>query len=630
LLETERTDDPGIPRALVRVGLASNSHREAAIDYLRQLHAKSQCKMIVCASLFDALESENNVIAAAASGVLLDTGGAIGKGQVKRIVKAALGDPEQISEMIPRLRRLLRRGENEEAIEAICKYLSRDDAETNVSGSMAYLLAVEGYLDAPNVSDGLVLGGLSEPTLQEDILPHIKKMLDSPELVTDVRKALSKALNSGNENLVWGAVRCLWNAGMRFELRMMSAISKEGLESKNKARVRESMQMVQLLVDESVTKSTIIAVLRERISNLLAFREKEYAKAWPATQCLLNAEFFDDENLPKVLVHGGLPASEKTDQVISATERGINESPQFAEAVEQELWTAISDNEEAWQAVEMLNALFRPSIEHAMKNDSRRRQALIRVLIHNKENDFLANSILTDLTKDNEVHSYIKESIVRLLKNKEDSIVFGAACHLVEQGDLEHILLPRAVIRGGFSDATKSEKAVQLLDQIKTAPSMSLPLRAALNDALWDSDPQMAWNAAIYLIERYNSTHLGIAHALIHGGFSHGWRAPRADAQRRIRATLIDPSTRDTMEEALISNLFLPNDRNRLNFEVASLLASAGFDISEAIALAVDEDLRWLATPVLALIALSGRIEETAQAAKRVGAHNLLNVLVSS
>lgn len=627
LLTAGRTDDPGIPRALVRVGLASNSRREVAIQYLRQLRAQPQHNMAVRASLLDALESENGVIAAAAAGVLVDTGDATGKGRVKRVVRAALRDPKQISETLPRLKVLLHGDQNKEAIEAISEYLGGDDAETNVSGSVARLLAEEGHLAAPNAAEGLVLGGLSEPMLQEDVLPHIKKMLDDPELVTDARKALSIALDSSNENLAWGAVRCLWKAGMRFEPRIMSAISKEGLESKNEARVQEASGMLQVLLEEPVTAPSTIAVLRERISSLLAWREKEYEKAWPAAQCLLSAGVFIDENLPKILVYGGLSGSENLDQVVLITQQGVTENQQFSEAVEEELWTAISQDEKAWRAVEMLNALFRTSIEHVMKNDSGRRQALIRVLVHKAEDDPSANSLLADLTRDTECRSHVKESMVRLLKDKENSIAFGAACRLVEQNDLEHVMMPRAVVRAGFGNATKSEKAVQLLDQIRTVPSMSLPLRAALNESLWTSDPQTAWNAAIYLIERYNSTNPGIARALVHGGFSHGWKAPRADARKRLRAMLVDPSTRDTTEEALISSLFIPDEGHRFNFEVASLLASSGFDTSEALALTEHEHMRWLAAPVLALVALSGRIEETRSAARRVGSQALLDIL---
>jgi hypothetical protein len=74
LLRAGRTDFPGIPRALVRVGLASNSRREVAIQYLCQLRAQPQHNMAVRASLLDALQSENVVIAAAAARVLVDTG----------------------------------------------------------------------------------------------------------------------------------------------------------------------------------------------------------------------------------------------------------------------------------------------------------------------------------------------------------------------------------------------------------------------------------------------------------------------------------------------------------------------------------------------------------------------------
>ena len=627
LLTAGRTDDSGIPRALIKAGLASNSYREAAIRYLHQLRTQPQHNMEIRASLLDALGSENCVIATTAAGVLVDMGDATGESRVKRIVRAALRDPEQISEMLPRLKTLLQGDQNKEAIEVISEYLGGEDAQTNVSGSVAQLLVEEGHLDVKNVAEGLVLGGLSEPTLQEDVLPYVKKLLDEPELVTDTRRALSKALESNNENLVWGAVRCLWNAGMRFEPRMMSAISEEGLESENEVRVQEASRMFQVLIEERVTASSAIAVLRERIGSLMSWREKDYSKAWPAAQCLLQAGIFIDENVPKVFVNGGLSESREFDKVVAMAQRGITANSKFSKAVEDELWTAISQGEEAWSAVEVLNALFGSSIEQAIKNDYSRRRALIRVLVHKAEDEPSANSLLANLIKNTECSSRIKESMLPLLKDKEDSVVFGAACCLVEQNDFCHVMIPRAIVRAGFGNATKSEKAVQLLDRIRTVSAMSLPIRSALNEALWLDDPQTAWNAAIYLMEKYNSVNFGIARALVYGGFSHGWRAPRADARRRLRAMLIDSSTKDITREALISSLFIPDNDSRLNFEAASLLASADFDVSEALALTADENIRWMATPVLALVALSGQIEETRNAAKCCGSRNLLDIL---
>jgi hypothetical protein len=627
LLSAGRTDEAGITRALIRVGLASYSRREDAMQRLLQLQALSQHKMAVTASLLDALESENAAIAAASACILVDAGDATGKGRVKRIAKALLRDPEQISGILPRIRILLQYEQKMVTIDAISEYLGEDDTDNSMSGSVALLLAKEGHLEVGNIADGLVFGGLSEPTLHDDVLPYIKKMLDNPELVTDVRKALSRALDSSHENLVWGAVRCLWNAGMRFEPRIMSAISKEGLESKNEARVQEATRMVRVLIEEPVTASSTIAVLRERINTLMAWREKEYVKAWPAVQCLLRAGVFNDENLTKVLVHGGLSTSEKIEPLIEITKQGVSESKQFSEALEKELWEAISQEKNSWRVLEMLNILFHKSIENAMSNNSMRRQTLIRVLVHTAEENPSADSFLTDLIKDAKSRSQVMDCMVQLLKDKENSIAFGAACFLIEQNDLEHVLLPKAVVRAGFSNATKSAKAMQLLDQIRTTRSMSIPLRATLSEALWDSDPQTAWNAASYIIERYTIGYPGIARALVHGGFSHGWKAPRAEGQRRLRAMLNDPDTRDATEEALISSLFIPDEGYRLNFEVASLLAGIGVDLSEALALTVDEHVRWLTAPLLALIALSGRIEETHAAARRVGSKALLELL---
>lgn len=627
LLTTGRTDDLGILRALVRVGLNSGSRREIAVRYLRQLRTQPQQGMAVCAFLLDALESENGVIAAAAARVLVDIGDASGKGRVNRVAKAVLRDPKQIAETLPRIRALLQGSDSGEAIETISNYLGAEGAEANVSGSVARMLAEEGHLGVPNVADGLVLGGLSEPTLQEDVIPHIKKMLDDPELVTDARKALSEALDSSNANLAWGAVRCLWNAGMRFEPRIMTAICKVGLESDNEARVQEAKRMLQVLLEEPVTAPSTIAALRERISSVLAWRDKDYVKIWPAARCLLQAGIFIDENLPKVLVYGGLAGTENLDQVIAVARRGLAANPSFAEAVEKELWAAISQDEKAWRAAETLNLLFRASIERAIRKDGDRRRALIRALVYKAEDDPSANTLLGDLTTDAECRARVCESMVPLLKDKEDSIAFGAACRLIEQNDFGHVMMPRAIVRAGFGKATKSEKAMQLLDRIRTVPAMSLPVRSALNEALWSSDPQTAWNAAIYLIERYRSANPGIPRALVHGGFSHGWKAPRADAQKRLRSMLADKSMRDMTEEALIASLFIPDEEHRLNFPVALLLLGVGFHIGEVLAVTADEHTRWLAAPILALVALSGQIDETRNAAIVCGSKDLLAIL---
>jgi energy-coupling factor transporter ATP-binding protein EcfA2 len=627
-LAAGQTDVHGIPRALVRAGLVSNSRRKVAIQYLRQLRTHPKQSMAVQASLLDALDSKNDTIAAAAAGVIVDTGNMIGNGNVKRIVRAILRDATQISDTLPQIRLLLHGEWKEKTIEAISKYFDADEDEfdAEVAGFMARLLAEEGHLDAPHLATGLVLGGLSEPDLHEDVLPYITKMLDDPALITDAREKLSEALKSSNENLAWGAVRCLWNAGMRFEPGVISAISNEGLESENEARVQEASGMLKVLIEEPFTAPSTIAVLHERISSLLRWG-KEYKKAWPAVQCLIQAGIFNHDKLPEVLVYGGLSDSSKLDQVLEMSKNGVTENKQFAEAVEKVLWAATSQEKIHWEAVAMLNALFRTSLDAALEADSGRRQSIIRVLVGKAEEDSTADSILADISKSWAGTRYIQETLVRLLQDKDDTIAFAAARRLVDRGDLIHMMLPRAVIRGGFGKATKSGKAQHLLDKIRSELAMSLPLHAALNEALWAKDTQIMWNAAIYLVEQCGSTNPVIAHALLRGGLCHNWEAPRANARKRLRAMLIEPSTKIAAEEALISNLFILDEGNRFNFEVASLLAGTGFDMSEALALTFDEHMRWFAAPVLALVAMTGRVEETRNAATRIGAQNLLNII---
>ncbi len=630
LLAADYTRLPGLPRALVMVGLASTAWRETAATYLRRMRVDPRRELSVRASLLDALQSERDAVAAAAAGILTDTGDTTGKKRVKQVVEAALRDPEQIAEMLPRLKGLLNGTQSEAVVEAIGEYLNADP-KSRVAGSVAKLLAEAGRLDAPHVAKGLALGGLSDAGAHDDVIPLLRRMLDDSRLVTDTRTALSEALESHhNENATWGAVRCLWKAGLRYDPNLVPGLLRAGLQSRSEARAQEAREMLLALMKDPMTAPSTVAAVRQHIVDLLSWREKKHEEAWPAAECLLRTGVFDDEHLPEVLVQGGLGDRENYEQVLDNVRRGVCGNPVFAQALEKELWGAVQVQEkprkESWRAVAMLNAVFRPSLEQAMM-DTDKRYAVIRVLVGEAEDDPVASVLLTDLTRDPDAISRVKKTLVCLLQDKEHTIAFSAACRLAKQGDLQHVLLPKAVVSGGLGHQAKRVKAKQFLDNLWAKPAMVVPVRAALREALWGQDAQVAWHASLYLIERGERVDSGIARGLVRGGLSHDWRAPRTEAQRRLRALLRDPAARGAAEEALVSGLFVSDGGHRLCFEVASLLTGAGVDVAEALAAAADEHMRWLAAPTLALVVLSGRIAETRAAARRLGSHGLLEIL---
>jgi hypothetical protein len=385
--------------------------------------------------------------------------------------------------------------------------------------------------------------------------------------------------------------------------------------------------MLLALLKEASTAPTTIATLHQSIASLLDYNQKKYQGAWPAAECLLAADVFDDQLLPSVLVRGGLLDNENHDHISRVIQRGVAQNTKFAKAVEEELWMAIEDEKLSWGVARMLLGVFRPQTEQAIKDDIDHRHAVLRALVDEATENTHAATLLNEVANDQELRTQLRETLVHLLQDKQNDIAFAAACRLVEQLDCEYAMLPFAIVRGGFGNATKSDKAERLLDSVRERPVMALPLRAALYEALLGSDAQTAWRAAVYLMDRGEKHSLGIARGLVYGGLSHGWGRPRANTLGRIRSLLLDPVTRGATVDALIAALLSQKERYDFNFEAASLLVSAGVDITEVLAFAAEERIRWLAAPFLALVAMSGHINEAIITAKRLGSHELLKIL---
>ncbi|HVR11031.1 MAG TPA: NACHT domain-containing protein, partial [Thermoanaerobaculia bacterium] len=97
---------PGVYQALVRAGLRQAETKAQAVSWLLKLRAQPSHALGVRAALLDGLVHEEAAVAAACAVLLIDCGDAAGQGRLKRIVTAALRDPAQAQDSIPRLRAL--------------------------------------------------------------------------------------------------------------------------------------------------------------------------------------------------------------------------------------------------------------------------------------------------------------------------------------------------------------------------------------------------------------------------------------------------------------------------------------------------------------------------------------------
>lgn len=630
LVEAKRMETPGLARALVRAGLASKERRSAALESLRLMLGTEGVASSTRAAILDGLEAEESAIASSAAGLLVEVEVAPSNDLTRRILRALLRDEEQIPLMIPGLRKFLSGDLSDVAVKTLSEYLKDEHGKNKILSLVSRLLAESGHFEAENLAACLALNGFTDPMVHDEIIGYLKQMLGDPRLVTDVREGLSKALESNNSSVVWGAVRCLWEAGMRFEPKLLTAIYEEGLEEANDARRREAREMLLLLIRDPMTRFSTIEVLRHRLENFVKWREKDHSKVWPIAECLMTMNVYDGVVLPEVVVRGGLHFHQDFENLAKLTQQGITENAAFSSAIEDELRKAVGDEKLGWPAVRLYvkalpDSFFRFFTENA---DSHIGSQVVRVLLLKRESDADALRLLNELSSRNEYAGTVRRCLIGLLTDDKVDIAFESARTLIEEDDVDHIMIPRAVVRGGFSGPGSVEGAISLLDTLRKRPGMELPIRAALFEALWGNERDQAWNSAVYLMDRWQGQVSGVARGLVFGGFEYGWRRQASVTQRRLRELLFDQGTKQATEEALVAHLFETKGQGRVNMGIAALLVlNTDIDLCEILALSVDEGLRWLAVPTTAIIALSGKWQDTLAAAQRLGAKNLASLL---
>lgn len=216
LLGENCSHTPGVIQALVRVGLGSEGLRATASEHIRRLHEDTALDLSIKGALLDGLRSESDRVATASALLLIDFGEARGDARVLRITKAILRDSKQVPRALPRLRHLLDdRQVATEVVKVISEYIAGKGANEETASACTQLLIETGHLNTPHLSKTLVVSGLEAEGRHDLIITYIKRLLDDPKLVTEMRKALSEGLQSDDDATAWGSARCLWEIGSR-------------------------------------------------------------------------------------------------------------------------------------------------------------------------------------------------------------------------------------------------------------------------------------------------------------------------------------------------------------------------------------------------------------------------------
>jgi len=634
LLDEGCSDTPGLVQALVRVGLASEGLRTKASGDLQRLRQDARRDLSIKGALLDGLRNECHSVATASAMLLTDIGEARGEARVLRITKALLRDSKQVSNALPRLQYLLGQHAVGSVVKAIGEYIDRKDVDAQTASACAQLMVDGNHLNTPHLAKALVLSGLADEDRHDRVITYIKRLLDDPKLVTDARKALSEGLQSDTPALAWGSARCLWEVGSRTDAHLASAIIRSGLT--NTSRRETARAWMLELLGQPRTAAKALSALEEAASEL-GYRDTAEASnvAWEISQCLLAAQIFEAEHLARVVVAGGLSVRERHDEIVRVVQGLLAAKRVVAEAVEQELWSAVSrrsrksNNVAALGAARVLIEAGCPSVREVMAGEDHKTEeravALIMTLLSGATDKTFASEALRRLLIGPESGARTRRALVLLLKDEDDDTAYAAARCLVGLGDTSHRTLPAALVRGGLTQRERRAETMLVLDELSTHPLVAAALREALQQAVWGEREEQAWSAAVYLMDRLQITDAGVARGLVFGGV--GGHGPAQEADKRVRTLLVDPASRDGVVNAL-RVLLLGEDRGYM-LNVASLLIVAGEPLGDRILAEYDSDFAARHSPFvpLATLALTGRVDEARERARALGLRRLLHLL---
>ncbi|HVR11916.1 MAG TPA: hypothetical protein VMW75_27995, partial [Thermoanaerobaculia bacterium] len=509
-----------------------------------------------------------------------------------------------------------------------------------LAGRVVCLLAAAGHQEAPGFTKLLVEGALAEPEAQEEALGHLRRLLDDPETVTEARKALAGGLKSGDGGVVWGAVRCLWDIGVRGDPELPGALV--GLLRQGEPRASQAGAWLAELLQNPWTRVAAVAAAEKAIAEALEEERRDRARgysggqqalerAWQIGRLLVPIPDCRSEAVIDATIFGGLAEGGRQDQVLGILAGLVREGPEAAGRLEAGLWRAIEKGpvEAGWGAIRALREWFGEEFEDAVgQTDSEaneRSAAACRVLLSKSlSGERNAGELLESLARADSTGKSVRGALAELARDKSDSWAFYAASWAIDL-EFADATMPSAIVKG-LGHWELREKAEEMIERLWNHPLLGPSIRYALRRETWAGDSGSASRAALTLLDHGVAADAGIARGLAMG--VSGERGRRADTLRRMRRLLADPATRDVGIETLRVELLGEHPGER--FAVAALLVKAGahLDVSLLRELGSEGGEHW-PHATLAALAVSGRVAEAREAAGRQGFTELVRLLGS-
>lgn len=634
LVESNHTDIPGVPQALVRAGLHSETSRAIASQMIRVARQDSNLQLAIRAALLDGLQSESEHVACASAILLLEMGDAVGEGRIGRVIKACLRDPSQLSEALPYLKRLVEDESTRSIILKLAGEYFGSKPDMQVASSLSRMLAEAGSYQTPNLALGLVVGGLSDLSTHKETISFLRQMLSDVKLGTETRRALVEGLSSKDSRIAWGAARCLLESGSRSDPELPGTLIRVGL--KDAGRRDEARAWLLELHSHPGTRKKVRIAFEEAPLGSLRFagqHTKDYALAWEVALCLLAADAVDTDNFIDALVFGGLARRDRHDQAIPIIKKFLSD-PSMEKDLDDAVLKALSSSESdiAWGAARVILETGRSQLgklhenpdeagdnsEHGrapleLKEGTEREISLLRTLLREAGKEGLASEAKRNFAQRAHISRGSRNALVKLLDEKDNLMAYTAACWLFSMGHIDHPGVPLAIVNGGLGDRELSAEASKLLDEMRSDVALAPAVKDALNRALWGTNAPAAWGAAVYLMDRAEMDNPGVARGIVFGGLGHH---PREDAERRLGILLADRRCHNAAMDALGAGLF--GEYRGERFHVASRLVREGVELNHRIVVELAEAARYWPAAPLSLLALSGRASEARDIAKRL------------
>ncbi len=635
LIDSGNEDVPGLTHALVNAGLCSGDRRPVANADLQRLRSDSSLGLAVRASLLAGLRSESGAVATGSAILLLAAKDIASETRMISIVRAALKDPTQLRDAMPYLEELLGDTSSRTATQsALGQYFEAKNANAETTSVLAIKLAELGYLDAPSLAQGLVFGALSDALQHGRAVVLLRRMLDDPSLVTEVRRALARGLESEDRAIAWGAARCLWKAGSRADPKLPSALVRVGLSGETTKEDARAW-LLELLAHSRTAENVRTALEREcETYRYQDESKKDHDLAWEIACCFRLGKLFHPEYFPMMLVWGGVAREERHAEAI-ATIKELSESETWlAGQLESELLKALaSSNKEiasgaARTLYELRSSGRKQQLPDPILNEQEPKALeiagrFIRIVLRERERESWAEGFLADLAHQGP-ETLGRRAVLKLLEGGSVTSAYRAARFQLELKALNEPGLSMAIVSGGLGSPDCFEEAAVALDSLRSEPSTAALASQALNRALWSDSHAAALGAAVYLTDRGEIDNPGVGRGLVFGGFEHGaWRDARA--RKRLQVLLDEPATRGAAVEALQVAVHQGHPIQRL--EQSSLLIRVGEILLYPMLECFAEISQWHAVGPLAVLARTGRAAEVRNAAAQLGLSRLVEII---